>query len=76
MSAATDARRAIVRLIPKAKLSSLPRNHFARAVVTATIIDSAPRPKTVRSDGGYAIAGVEPAELGGRESEMVDENAF
>ena len=48
LSAATDASRAIVRLIPKAKLSSLPLNHFASAVVTATIIDSAPSPSTVR----------------------------
>src|SRR6516162_4386165 len=48
LSAATEASRAMVRLMPKAKLSSFPLNHFARAVVTATIMDSAPSPKTVR----------------------------
>src|SRR6266478_1750944 len=41
-------RREIIRLIPNAKLSSFPRNHFATAVVTATIKDSAPRPKISR----------------------------
>ena len=40
--------RVIVRLIPNAKLSSLPLNHFAMAVVTATISDSAPIPNTNR----------------------------
>ena len=34
--------------MPKAKLSSLPLNHFARAVVTATFSDSAPMPKMRR----------------------------
>src|SRR5580704_7687433 len=48
LSAATDANREIVRLMPNAKLSSLPLNHLAKAVVTATIMDSAPSPKTVR----------------------------
>jgi hypothetical protein len=48
LSAATEASRAMVRLMPKAKLSSLPLNHLASAVVTATIIDSAPNPSTVR----------------------------
>src|ERR1700747_1651828 len=41
-------RRETVRLIPNAKLSSLPRNHFAIAVVTATMRDSAPMPNTSR----------------------------
>ena len=48
LSAETDASRARVRLIPNAKLSSLPLNHFASAVVTAMICDSAPRPSRVR----------------------------
>src|SRR5512136_1015904 len=48
LSAAKDPSRAIVRLIPKAKLSSLPRNHRAMAVVTATISDSAPSPNSRR----------------------------
>src|SRR5277367_2181071 len=43
--ASHDPSRAIIRLIPKAKLNSLPRNHLAVAVVTATISDSAPSPK-------------------------------
>ena len=38
----------MVRLMPNAKDSSLPRNHLAMAVVTATMSDSAPRPKTRR----------------------------
>src|ERR1022692_1500441 len=46
--ARSDPAREIIRLIPKAKLSSFPRNHLAIAVVTATISDSAPRPKTNR----------------------------
>ena len=46
--AAKEPRRAIVRLTPKAKDSSLPRNHLAIAVVTATMSDSAPSPKTSR----------------------------
>ena len=111
----------MVRLMPKAKLSSLPLNHLASAVVTATIIDSAPRPSTVlpddhqsarlplaavrtrpeqakdgergdrflgadavdddaadqqRRDRGHAVAGIQPAELRGGESEMVDEDSF
>ena len=37
----------MVRFSPKAKLSSLPLNHLARAVVTATHRDSAPSPSTV-----------------------------
>src|ERR1700675_1337723 len=41
-------KRAIIRLMPKAKLNSLPRNHLATAVVTATIRDSAPKPKIKR----------------------------
>ena len=47
----------MVRLMPKAKLSSLPLNHFASAVVMATISGSEPTPRrnratsiTVRSD--------------------------
>ena len=39
----------MVRLIPKAKLSSLPLNHFARAVVMATISGSEPRPRRKRA---------------------------
>ena len=39
--ASHEPARAIIRLMPKAKLSSLPRNHFATAVVTATMSDSA-----------------------------------
>ena len=38
----------MVRLIPNAKLSSLPLNHRAMAVVTATMSDSAPSPKIRR----------------------------
>ena len=34
--------------MPRAKLSSLPLNHFATPVVMATISDSAPMPKTKR----------------------------
>ena len=48
LSAATDAMRATRRFTPKANPSSLPLNHFASAVVTATISDSAPRPRTKR----------------------------
>src|SRR5450756_2613679 len=48
LSAANDPSLAIVRLMPKAKLSSFPRNHRAIAVVTPTISDSAPRPNTKR----------------------------
>ena len=48
LSAATDATRATSRFTPKAKPSSFPLNHFANAVVTATISDSAPRPSTNR----------------------------
>ena len=48
LSARNDPSRAIVRLRPKAKLSSFPLNHFAIAVVTATMSDSAPRPNTSR----------------------------
>src|SRR5438876_11639324 len=40
--------RAIIRLMPKAKLNSFPRNHLAMAVVTAMISDSAPSPKISR----------------------------
>src|ERR1022692_1516364 len=46
--ARSDPAREIIKLIPKAKLSSLPRNHLATAVVTATISDSAPKPKIKR----------------------------
>ena len=46
LRAANDPSLAMVRFIPNAKLSSLPLNHFATAVVTATIRDSAPSPKT------------------------------
>ena len=56
-SADTEPSRAIVRLMPNAKLSSLPLNHFASAVVMATIRGSEPIPSrnramiiTVRSD--------------------------
>ena len=38
----------MVRFTPKAKLNSLPLNQRAMAVVTATMSDSAPRPKTRR----------------------------
>ena len=38
----------MVRFTPKANESSLPRNHLAIAVVTATMSDSAPRPNTRR----------------------------
>ena len=48
MRAANEPSLAIVRLIPNANDSSLPRNHLAIAVVTATISDSAPRPKIRR----------------------------
>ena len=48
LSAANDPSRAIVRLMPNAKLSSFPLNHFATAVVTATMSDSAPRPNSSR----------------------------
>ena len=41
-------KRAISRLMPKAKLNSFPRNHLAIAVVTATMSDSAPMPKMKR----------------------------
>src|SRR5271167_456565 len=47
-NAAKDPSRQIVRLMPKAKLSSLPLNQRAKAAVTATISDSAPIPKTSR----------------------------
>ena len=116
----TEARRAMVRLMPKAKLSSLPRNHLAKAVVTATIIDSAPNPRIalpaimvpgsplaavstapsrqrtakmasaflvpIRSmmilaeeqgeDGSQAGAGIQPAELHSRETQLFDEDPF
>src|SRR5438552_18935982 len=49
--------RAIIRLMPKAKLSSLPRNHLATAVVTATINDSAPSPNTSRPEAITVSAG-------------------
>ena len=49
LSASQDAARAISRLTPKAKLSSLPLNYFASAVVTATISGSAPIPSTKRA---------------------------
>ena len=55
LSAAKEPRRAIVRFTPKAKQSSLPRNHFAMAVVTATMSDSAPRPNTSRPAAITAI---------------------
>ncbi len=48
LSAANEPSRAMVRLMPKAKLSSLPLNQRAMAQVTATMSDSAPRPKTRR----------------------------
>src|SRR5271166_2471975 len=48
LRAAKDPRRQIVRFMPKAKLSSLPLNHRARAAVTATFKDSAPIPKMSR----------------------------
>ena len=38
----------MVRLSPKAKLSSLPLNHLAMAVVTATMSGSAPTPRRKR----------------------------
>ncbi len=47
-SAAKVPSRAIVRLMPKAKLNSFPLNHRASAAVTATISDSAPMPKMSR----------------------------
>ena len=46
--ARNEPSRAIVKLTPKAKLSSLPLNHFAMAQVTETISDSAPMPKISR----------------------------
>src|SRR5438045_2134879 len=49
VSAAVDAERAMRRLTAKAKLSSLPLNHLASAVVTATINGSAPIPNTKRA---------------------------
>ena len=48
LCASSVPKRAITRLMPKAKLSSFPRNHLARAVVTETISDSAPMPKMKR----------------------------
>ena len=48
LRAANDPSLAIVRLMPKAKLSSFPLNHLPIAVVTATMSDSAPRPKISR----------------------------
>ena len=39
----------MVRLMPKAKLSSRPLNHLASAVVTATINGSAPTPRKKRA---------------------------
>src|SRR6202140_877860 len=46
--AANEPSRQMVRLMPKAKLNSLPLNHRAKAAVTATISDSAPMPKINR----------------------------
>ena len=47
-SAEADPRRAIDRLMPKAKDSSLPLNHLASAAVAATISGSAPMPSRKR----------------------------
>lgn len=45
-NARKDPKRATVKFKPNAKDNSLPLNHRAITVVIATIIDSAPRPKT------------------------------
>ena len=47
-SAANEPRRQMVRMTPKAKLSSLPLNQRASAATTATFKDSAPMPKMSR----------------------------
>jgi hypothetical protein len=47
-SALAEPSRAMVRLMPNAKLSSLPLNHLASAVVTATMSGSAPTPSRNR----------------------------
>jgi hypothetical protein len=57
LSAKKEPSLAIVRLTPNAKESSLPLNHFAIAVVTETMSDSAPRPKMSRP---VAITAREP----------------
>ena len=48
VSAASDPRRAIVRLSPNANPISRPRNHLARPVDDATMSDSAPSPNSSR----------------------------
>ena len=45
-NARKDPKRATVKFKPNAKDNSFPLNHRAITVVIATIIDSAPRPKT------------------------------
>src|SRR5690606_8693676 len=47
-SAEAEPSRAIERLMPKAKLSSLPLNHLASTAVAATISGSAPMPSRKR----------------------------
>src|SRR5690606_14292978 len=47
-SADAEPSRAIDRLMPNAKLSSLPLNHFASTAVAATISGSAPSPSMKR----------------------------
>ena len=47
-SAEAEPSRAIERLMPNAKPSSLPLNHLASTAVTATISGSAPRPSRKR----------------------------
>ncbi len=58
--APSDPSREMVRLSPNARLSSLPLNQRAIAVVTATISDSAPRPNSRRPAAMTATTGGTP----------------